>query len=283
MSTAIIGDNPGGGTIGAIVDCELSQAAAGSVNNGSSTYLDSKIAGQISRECMRFDLSGITGPVTVSAANLSILNADAAGSTRTVQMRKLLSAFVESQASWNYRTSVALWGVAGALATPDPNADSADVAGVVIGTGLMPTTSGTRFSVAGAGFTQLVQDWINGVATNNGVILSVLDDTTTFDGVDRRVASNTNSVASNRPTLTITYTPAVPPSASGADVLCTKHDGTTTITVTLSEAAPVGGCSVDYATQDSTAIAGQHYTGESGTMVFAQGEQSKSETITIAP
>ena len=283
MSTAIIGDNPGGGTTGAIVDCELSQQYPSSNQNGTSHNIKANTAGQISRACMRFDLSGIAGQVTVSAANLSIVNADAAGSTRTVEMRKLLSAFVESQAKWGYRTSVAAWGVAGALVTPDPNVDSADVAGVVIGTGLMPTTSNTRFSVAGAGFTQLVQDWINGVETNNGVILSVLDDTTTFDGVARRVASNTNSVAASRPTLTITYTPVAPPSVSGADVLCTRHDGTTTIAVTLSEAAPVGGVTVNYATQDDTATAPGYYTAASGTLTFAEGESTKTVTVSITP
>ena len=276
MSTAIIGDNPGGGTTGAIVDCELSQQYPSSNQNGTSHNIKANTAGQISRACMRFDLSGIAGQVTVSAANLSIVNADAAGSTRTVEMRKLLSAFVESQAKWGYRTSVAAWNVAGALG-------GTDVDSTVIGTGLMPTTSNTRFSVAGAGFTQLVQDWINGVATNNGVILSVLDDTTTFDGVARRVASNTNSVAASRPTLTITYTPVAPPSVSGADVLCTRHDGTTTITVTLSEAAPVGGVTVNYATQDDTATAPIYYTGTSGTLTFAEGESTKNVTVSIVP
>lgn len=276
MSTAIIGDNPGGGTTGAIVDCELSQQYPGSPQNGTSNNIKAATSGQISRSCMRFDLSVITGPVDVSAASLSLFYADNAGATRTVEVRKLLSSFVDSQATWNYRTSLAAWNVAGALGGTDVDA-------TVIATGVAPGTLNTRFTVAGASFTQLVEDWINGVVTNNGVILSVLDDTTTFDSVLRRVASNTNSVAANRPTLTITYTPVAPPSASGADVLCTKHDGTTTITVTLSEAAPVGGCSVDYATQDSTAIAGQHYTTKSGTLTFAQGEQSKSEVLTIAP
>lgn len=276
MSTVIIGDNPGGGTTGAIVDCELSQQYPGSSQNGTSHNIKAATSGQVSRACMRFDLSGIAGQVTVSAANLSLFYADDAGATRTVEMRKLLSAFVESQATWSNRVSGTAWNVAGALGGTDVDA-------TVIATGVAPGTVNTRFTVAGAGFTQLVQDWINGVAINNGVILSVLDDTTTFDGVLRRVASNTNSVAANRPTLTITYTPVAPPSVSGADVLCTKHDGTTTITVTLSEAAPVGGCSVDYTTQNGTAVAGQHYTAISGTMAFAQGEQTKTATATIAP
>lgn len=276
MSTAIIGDNPGGGTTGAVIDCELSQQYPGVVQNSTSNNIKAATSGQISRACMRFDLSGISGPVTVSAANLSLYYQDNAGATRTVEMRKLLSAFVDTQASWNYRTSGALWNVAGALGGTDVDA-------TVIATGVAPGTVNTRFTVAGASFTQLVQDWINGVVTNNGVILNVLDDTTTFDSVLRRVTSSTNVTAANRPTLTITYTPVTPPSVSGADVLCTKHDGTTTVTITLSEAAPVGGCSVDYATQNGTAIAGQHYTPISGTMTFAQGEQTKTATVTIAP
>ena len=56
---------------------------------------------------------------------------------------------------------------------------------------------------------------------------------------------------------------------------------TATLNVTLSESStsPV---SVDYATSDDTAIAGEDYTADSGTLTFASGETEKSIEIAIA-
>ncbi|MDE0561265.1 MBG domain-containing protein [Algoriphagus sp. NF] len=62
------------------------------------------------------------------------------------------------------------------------------------------------------------------------------------------------------------------------------NSGTTTLTftVSLSEAAPVGGATVDYATSDGTAVAGSDYTAVSGTLSFAVGETSKTIDVPVS-
>ncbi|TDK50633.1 beta strand repeat-containing protein, partial [Algoriphagus formosus] len=54
-----------------------------------------------------------------------------------------------------------------------------------------------------------------------------------------------------------------------------------TFTVSLSQAAPAGGATVDFATSDGTAIAGSDYTATSGTLSFAAGETSKTVDVTV--
>jgi hypothetical protein len=57
-------------------------------------------------------------------------------------------------------------------------------------------------------------------------------------------------------------------------------------TVTLSAPAPPGGASVKFDTQDeapaiSHAVAGQDYTAQSGTLIFAAGEQFKTIAVPV--
>ncbi|WP_040302739.1 T9SS C-terminal target domain-containing protein [Algoriphagus machipongonensis] len=55
-----------------------------------------------------------------------------------------------------------------------------------------------------------------------------------------------------------------------------------TFTVSLSQLAPPGGATVDYATSNGTATAGSDYTAASGTVFFATGESSKTVNISIS-
>ncbi|MEQ9298499.1 MAG: BspA family leucine-rich repeat surface protein [Cyclobacteriaceae bacterium] len=59
-------------------------------------------------------------------------------------------------------------------------------------------------------------------------------------------------------------------------------NATLTFTVTLSDPAPAGGASVDYATSDGTATAGIDYTATSGTLDFAFGEDTQTVAVTVA-
>ncbi|WBL41506.1 MBG domain-containing protein [Algoriphagus halophytocola] len=54
-----------------------------------------------------------------------------------------------------------------------------------------------------------------------------------------------------------------------------------TFTVSLSQPAPVGGATVDFATSDGTATAGSDYIASSGTLSFAVGESNKTVDISI--
>lgn len=70
------------------------------------------------------------------------------------------------------------------------------------------------------------------------------------------------------------------PHATINDVVVNEGAGTATFTVTLAGTAttPV---TIDYATADGTAKAGQDYTATTGTVTFAPGETSKSITVPI--
>ncbi|MBB6328997.1 gliding motility-associated-like protein [Algoriphagus iocasae] len=58
--------------------------------------------------------------------------------------------------------------------------------------------------------------------------------------------------------------------------------GDLTFTVSLSQPAPAGGATVDYATSNGLAIAGSDYTAASGTLSFAAGESSKTVNVGIS-
>ncbi|HEX4733751.1 MAG TPA: Calx-beta domain-containing protein [Thermoleophilaceae bacterium] len=61
-----------------------------------------------------------------------------------------------------------------------------------------------------------------------------------------------------------------------------EADGLVTITVTRSGGSLGGTVTVDYATSDGSATAGDDYTATSGTLTFGPGEASKSFTVPIA-
>ncbi|WP_420478743.1 Calx-beta domain-containing protein [Brevundimonas sp. FT23028] len=81
---------------------------------------------------------------------------------------------------------------------------------------------------------------------------------------------------------TITNDDATPPTVSVADVSVTEGDsGTVTLTFTVTRAGGTGAFSVDYATADGTATAGEDYVASSGTLSFADGELTRTVTITV--
>ncbi len=68
---------------------------------------------------------------------------------------------------------------------------------------------------------------------------------------------------------------------SVSNVVIDESNGAATFTVTLDRPS-TGTVSVNYATQDGTALAGSDYTAASGTLSFAPGETSKTVTLPVA-
>ena len=67
---------------------------------------------------------------------------------------------------------------------------------------------------------------------------------------------------------------------SAADAQAAEGDGRMAFSVTLDGAAAAA-VSVDYATEDGTALAGEDYAAASGTLTFAVGETSKTVAVTL--
>ena len=272
MTTVVIGSNTG--NTGALADVELSQAAPTSAQGTfAGNYLDSKVASQASRMIyIPSGLPSIPGGVNITSATLTIVNADAAGSTRAIEVRELLTSVVEAQATWNIRATATNWNVAGALT-------GTDVASTVIATGTMPTGAGVSFTATGSGLNDLCKAWIEGTKTVYGIICNVVDDTTVYDAVDRRVRTK-ESADGVRPTLTIVYDTIAVPTVSVGDVTVSNVSGTASFTVELSGTYGTN-VTVDYATADNTATAGVDYTATSGTLTFTPGQTSKTVVVPI--
>ena len=81
-------------------------------------------------------------------------------------------------------------------------------------------------------------------------------------------------------TLRIGFTAVGPPALSVADATANEADGRIEFAVTLDRAAS-GEVTVQYATADGSATAGEDYTAASGTLTFAAGERSKTVSVAL--
>ena len=81
-------------------------------------------------------------------------------------------------------------------------------------------------------------------------------------------------------TLRVGFTVVGPPALSVADATANEADGRIAFAVTLDRAAS-GEVTVDWATADGSATAGEDYTAGSGTLAFAVGETSKTVEVAL--
>lgn len=270
MTTYTIGANTG--NTGALTTWLMLSSSAASVLHASSVAIGSTTSAARGRLAVKatFPVSGVG---TVTNAKLWLYNADAAAVARAYEARSLVNSFTENQVTYNKRNSATNWNVAGALAGTDVNA-------TVIATGNAPTTAATTFFLSGAGLNAWVQGCIDGSITVTDLIVSAVDETTTFAQSNRV----TTDVAGNglRPTLVFDYTPATPPTVSVSDVTVSNVSGEAVFTVSLSSTYAAN-VTVDYATADQTATAGVDYTAVSGTLTFTPGQTIKTVTVPILP
>ena len=128
------------------------------------------------------------------------------------------------------------------------------------------------------------QNWTVTVdPTDNGGVSITLPATTNCSAqgaictADGRRLSNSSSATVAGPAAVVETTPTVSiAGGSGTE----GDDGSIAFTVTLDEAAS-GTVTVDYATADGSAEAGDDYTAASGTLRFAAGETSKAISVAI--
>lgn len=97
---------------------------------------------------------------TVSDARIR-LYVTANNNTQTYDIHRLTAAFVESQITWNDRSTGNAWTVAGG------DYDASVLTTLTVNNSHV----GTYIEISGAALTALVQDWLDGVVSNFGLII----------------------------------------------------------------------------------------------------------------
>ncbi|HEX8572922.1 MAG TPA: Calx-beta domain-containing protein, partial [Allosphingosinicella sp.] len=118
------------------------------------------------------------------------------------------------------------------------------------------------------------------------VTVPITDDSTPeFDDTVLLNLSNPTGgavIADGQGVGTILNDDGAPISVSIGDVIVTEgQSGTTTATFTVTRSGGTGAFSIDYATADQTAVAPGDYLATSGTLTFAENDNSETFTVTI--
>lgn len=243
-------------------------------SNGTENALEAATSSHI-RMLGLFPMAPPGGVVTVTSAVLTLFNLYNRATSRTVEMRRVVTPWIAAQASWTRRNTVpTLWATAGAI-----GADTS----AVIATGTVPATANTAFDLTGSGLLAYCQDILNG-GTDNGYITNLLDDLTVDESGHRGIAGTTNATAARRPTLTINYTVGTPPNWTVSNPTVDSDAGTATAVLTLEAPAPAGGVSGFFSTYDITAAAGVNYTTQTAVEIsIAEGDTTANLTVPLIP
>lgn len=165
------------------------------------------------RLLIKFDLSSIPAGATINSATLQFYVTHRTSGTPAYvfALHRLTNAWVEGTGngqgsggtvvtgatSWNYRQySTVAWATAGG-----------DYVGTISASTSIAATNGITPQFTGAGMVADVQNWVRGTQPNYGWIMLGDESTGAANGA-RGFASAEATTASQRPLLTITYTPA---------------------------------------------------------------------------
>ena len=139
---------------------------------------------------LAWDISAVPAGAIVEAATITLEVENPSGNIYSAY--QVLQDWYEVEATWQEHASGAAWGVPGAAGTGDRGTTVvAEVAGSSLGSLEVPLNE--------AGLA-MVQDWLDGVAANHGIIIAK---TTNSDGLD--MDSREALAANVRPRLAITY------------------------------------------------------------------------------
>lgn len=168
MATITITDNTGG-TPG-VASTQIRQADATTNYGTDSTFETTKwSSGDHTHALLKFDLSSVSGPVTVTSVTVGIFQNGAGGATaQTLDFRRLLRNWVENEVTWNIYSTGNNWTTAGGLS--DGNDRQATASGQI--TGITTTSQYYTVVQTSGGLVDDVQGWINGSFPNYGWHLS---------------------------------------------------------------------------------------------------------------
>jgi hypothetical protein len=227
---------------------------------------------------IRFSNLGVSPSAVVSSATLT-LNVDTWDVSPTIRGYYVLAPWNSlpgsgNQLGWLHRGTGQDWATPGGLGQgTDVVADKSFVLAGIRAIGGQTITVNLDPTV--------VQSWINNPDSNQGVLL--VNETA---GKIVRIGASESSNVALRPKLTINFAGDPPAPQPGAFAFSSAaynvNEGTSTATITVTRiGGSSGAVSVNYATSNGTATAGNDYTASSGVLNFAAGETTKSFTIPI--
>jgi hypothetical protein len=187
----------------AVADTELRESAPTSVISGATIVaggLGVHVGNETRRGLVRFNLTAIPARAVIVDARVvfNIERVPDDPGTSTFELRRLLVAWSEGQATWNNRTTGVAWQEPGALG-------GADVAAFPGGTAFVDT--GTMDVESTSELVNDVQDWVRDPASNHGWLFRSQSEETIRTA--RHFSSREATVAANRPRLAVTFN--VPP------------------------------------------------------------------------
>lgn len=156
---------------------------------------ESNVGSNVRRSLIKPDLSSIAAGQIISACTLKlIVFADASDNARTMYAYRLKQNWVEAQATWNVYSTGNNWQTAGAIGANDIDATA-------IGSAAVPASMSPGDTLSIGIDPAVVQDWLDGVLSNYGVLLKV--DTESNDLFS--YYDSENATPSNRPVWDITH------------------------------------------------------------------------------
>lgn len=209
-------------TLGSVADAEIRQFSGD--NFGSSEIMNSGRVGdnvgansEHRRALVRFDLSTIPSTAIINSASLAITVTTAppedVRTDSNFNLRRTLQSWRENEVTWTNRLSPNVtWQTSGATGPTD-------IAGTVSST-VFITGAGNYSFPTSAGLVSDVQGWVTNAASNFGWL--IISENQISLRTARQIGTRENSLAGNRPVLTVNYSlPATPPTISAA----TKTNG----------------------------------------------------------
>jgi hypothetical protein len=196
-------------TVNLVSSADAYLSGANTTNNyGAQTYLRITLSTSQPRgSLLKWNVSSIPSNATVTSVSMKVNVSTAA--SQTYYLYNMRRAWVEGTgsgsvtgdgATWQTYDGTNTWGTNGAANT---TTDRYNVNLWGAGTTTFSSTGSKTVSLNADGIA-VVQGWISGTSTNNG--LTIQNYATSSTAYDLQISSNNNTTAANRPTLIITYT-----------------------------------------------------------------------------
>ncbi len=180
-------------------------------------------SGGTKRSLIRFDVSAVPSGASVTSARLRLLM-NTIGANRTLEAYEALQSWTQLGSTWQVYDTGSSWNTAGC------GGSGTDYAATTAGsTSVTTSQAGTWVEIDLD--TSLVEGWVSGTITNNGLLLKVTDESSG----EMRYRAENYSTASERPQLVVEYTTDTTAPAAVTDLAA---GSATTSSLTLTWTAP---------------------------------------------